>query len=158
MAPHTVFMIDDDPDIRAILRRLLLVEGYAMAEAETSDQALAHLQNHTPAAILLDMDLPHKMGDAVLSHLRAVPRFATIPVILMTGNPNLSQQALERGSHATFVLAKPFRLTRLLRILAWACTLDSATDERPTGLTGVNELDQFYGSELDDLPVFGAQA
>ena len=65
-----VLIVDDDPDLRALLRRMLEREGYAVDEADNGRSALERVREHTPGAILLDLMMPEMDGFEFLEELR----------------------------------------------------------------------------------------
>ncbi|HUG27439.1 MAG TPA: response regulator, partial [Gemmatimonadales bacterium] len=80
----TVLVIDDDPAARAITRRVLVREGYRVAEAADGEAGLLLVRELHPDLITLDVLMPGMDGWAVLSALKADPALASIPVILQT--------------------------------------------------------------------------
>ncbi len=79
-----VLVIDDDPAARAITRRILVKEGYAVLEASNGETGLRLAAQYHPDLITLDILMPGMDGWAVLSALKANPDLARIPVILQT--------------------------------------------------------------------------
>ena len=79
-----ILIVDDDPKTRELLRRALGKAGYSVAEAESGRDAIAALGRLTPAVILLDLMMPEMDGFEMLEHLRHVPAWQDIPVIVVT--------------------------------------------------------------------------
>jgi len=79
-----VLVVDDDADTRAALARTLASEGCRVAEAADGRAALEALEPATPDLILLDLVMPGMDGFEFLDALRAEPRFAGVPVIVVT--------------------------------------------------------------------------
>lgn len=84
-APRTVLVVDDMPDARDLLARLLRIGGYAALTAEDGYEALAAIEHHAPDLVLLDLTMPRMDGVEVLRRLRSDPRWRQLPVILFTG-------------------------------------------------------------------------
>jgi two-component system, NtrC family, response regulator AtoC len=80
--PDLILVADDDRTIRRNLVRLLQAEGYRTAEAADGAEALAAIRAENPAAVLLDLKMPHRDGLDVLGELG--PRLADLPVIVVT--------------------------------------------------------------------------
>jgi PAS domain S-box-containing protein len=81
---HPVLVIDDDPDSRELLRRTLEAEGYAVVTAASGDEGLELAGTLSPVLITLDVMMPGMDGWAVLQRLKADPRLAEIPVMMVT--------------------------------------------------------------------------
>jgi len=84
-ASTTVLVVDDMPDAREVLARLLRRHGYVAATAEHGLDALAQVEAVHPDLILLDLTMPVMDGVEVLRRLRADPRYADLPVVVFTG-------------------------------------------------------------------------
>ncbi|MBI1848344.1 MAG: GAF domain-containing protein [Candidatus Rokubacteria bacterium] len=79
-----VLVVDDEPEARDLLRRLLEREGYAVVEAENGRVALDRLRETVPAVILLDLMMPEMDGFEVVSELRRHPEWRAIPIVVVT--------------------------------------------------------------------------
>ncbi|NTU83454.1 MAG: PAS domain-containing protein, partial [Chloroflexales bacterium] len=99
-SPLAVLIVDDSPEDRLTLRRLLARAApgaYTLSEAERGDRALAAVRLAPPDCVLLDQRLPDQDGLAVLAALRA---FTDVPVVLFTGvgTETLAVDALQQGA------------------------------------------------------------
>lgn len=121
-----ILVVEDDPNNRFVLVKLLQVEGVALENvvALPGDPA-AYLQANPTAVfhlVLLDIQLPGKDGFGILADLRQDDRFAGVPIVAVTAN--VMKEDVERAAAAGFdsFLGKPLngpRLgERLRRILA----------------------------------------
>ena len=106
----TVLVVDDDPAIRTMVRRMLARVPCTVAEACDGDEALAHIRQEPPQLILLDIVMPRLDGWAVLRTLQAEGFTPDLPVVLISGNVVLDDAAA-RELGAAAVLPKPFQLT-----------------------------------------------
>jgi CheY-like chemotaxis protein len=79
-----VLVVDDDPDLRALLRRMLEREGYAVVDADNGRNALEQVRERIPGAILLDLMMPEMDGFEFLEELRRDEAGRVIPVIVVT--------------------------------------------------------------------------
>lgn len=79
---HKILIIDDEPDIRDILRYTLEKEGFEVVEAENGVQGLAQVVKHTPDLIVLDVMMPGMDGIEVCEEIRAM-KDVNHPLILM---------------------------------------------------------------------------
>ena len=112
--PHaTVLLVDDEDQLRRVMRDLLQREGYRVAEAQNGIEALDQVDRHAPDIIVLDLNLPGLDGYGVLSHLRSRPATSKIPVVVLTarGDEDNEVRVLELG--ADDFLSKPFRARAL---------------------------------------------
>jgi CheY-like chemotaxis protein len=79
-----ILIVEDDQAIRESLRDLFVEEGYRVAEAVHGKEALDRLEVETPALIVLDLWMPVMTGGELMQKLRAQPRFANVPVLVLT--------------------------------------------------------------------------
>ena len=86
MCRARILVADDETDIRNILRRLLLSEGFCVCEAGNGIEALAAAEHCDIDLALLDITMPRMSGTEAVRELRAKPRYATTPIMLMTGH------------------------------------------------------------------------
>jgi DNA-binding response OmpR family regulator len=105
----TVLVADDDPDIIRFVEVNLRLEGYQVAVARNGEQALDKALELQPALVLLDVRMPVIDGFEVCARLRADPRGAAIPVILLTANiPVTGDHRRAREVGADDFVVKPF--------------------------------------------------
>jgi signal transduction histidine kinase len=117
-----VLIVDDNPADRALFRTILSRAGYTVYEASRGREALAKAQELRPHAIVLDVNLPDIDGNTVCRQLRADPKLAGIPVLMLTvrGNEADVLAGLEAGADdyvpkdaaSEIVLARVRRLVR----------------------------------------------
>jgi CheY-like chemotaxis protein len=110
-SPEQVLVIDDDCDLRDILRLVLAEAGYAVETAENGQDALEAIARHKPDLILLDMRMPVMDGRAFARELRV--RFAERPpIVVITASERAQANAAEVG--AVGWLGKPFSVKDVL--------------------------------------------
>jgi CheY-like chemotaxis protein len=83
-SPAPVLVVDDDPDNRQLVRRLLAREGWAVVEAENGRAALERLAEARPALILLDLMMPEMDGFQFLEELHRREPPLGVPVVVLT--------------------------------------------------------------------------
>ncbi|MDB5322037.1 MAG: CheA signal transduction histidine kinase [Phycisphaerales bacterium] len=95
----TILIIDDEAACRNPLARLLQIEGYEITQAADGLEALQRLEERPHDLLLLDLLMPRMDGVTFLERLRGDPRFADIPVFLITANhdPRMLNRAKELG-------------------------------------------------------------
>src|SRR5690242_96760 len=106
----TILIVDDEPAIRTMLRRMLAKLPCTIVEAGDGVEALSHVRRERPGLILLDIVRPRLDGWAVLRTLQAEGLTPDIPVVLISGNVVLDGESA-RGLGAAAVLPKPFQIT-----------------------------------------------
>jgi CheY-like chemotaxis protein len=110
-----VLVVDDDPNARDLLSRMLTREGYRVVTASSGEEALEIAHAHRPIAITLDVMMPGMDGWAVLSRLKNDPTTAQIPVLMCT---ILRDDSIAYALGAAEFLTKPVDRERLLGLLA----------------------------------------
>lgn len=108
-----VLLVDDEDQLRKVMKDLLERDGYEVEEASDGVQALDQVDRHAPDIIVLDLNLPALDGFGVLTHLRARPATSSIPVVVLTahGDEESEVRVFELG--ADDFLSKPFRARAL---------------------------------------------
>ena len=86
MPGKIILYVEDNPDNRMLIRRVLMAEGYEVAEAHTAHEALERIQTVTPDLILMDINIPDMDGYALTARIRKTPGFDTVPIIAVTAN------------------------------------------------------------------------
>lgn len=116
-----ILIVDDQAEIRRLVRYALADSGHALFEAANGTAAMQVAKAIKPDLILLDQSMPGSLdGLAVLQALRADPELNHVLVVMLTGNQGEQDKraALEAG--ANYFLTKPFtpvRLGELVQVL-----------------------------------------
>lgn len=113
VAARPILVVDDDPEILAMLRDFLESEGLAVRTASNGAEALEALDDVVPALILLDMRMPVLDGWAFAERFHE--RALTYPIVVMTAAESARRWAEEIG--ATGYIAKPFDVNELLETI-----------------------------------------
>jgi two-component system cell cycle response regulator DivK len=82
----TILYVEDNQDNRNLVRRVLEVEGFYMADAKDAAQAMTQLNSGAIDLILMDINMPDMDGYTLTSQIRSMPRFENIPIIAVTAN------------------------------------------------------------------------
>ena len=117
MLGYRVLVADDEPDIRDVLRRLLLSDGFCVCEAGDGVEVLAAADHYVIDAIILDILMPEMSGTEAIQKLRADPRYATTPILLITGSPTVRPMARPCQLGDMILLTKPLDLNQVLTMV-----------------------------------------
>jgi two-component system KDP operon response regulator KdpE len=104
-------IIDDEIQIRRLLRVALEAENYQIREAENGQQGLIEIANHKPAIVLLDLGLPDMDGLELLKRLR---EWSETPVIVLTVRDDENEKVAALDAGADDYVTKPFGTPELL--------------------------------------------
>jgi DNA-binding response OmpR family regulator len=108
----TLLVVEDDPDLQAILSRILTGEGYQVITAADGEAGLAEALGRAPDLVILDVGLPLKDGVQVVRELRE-HGFAA-PALMLTARGSLEDRVTGLDAGADDYLPKPFELAELL--------------------------------------------
>jgi CheY-like chemotaxis protein len=111
-----VLVVDDDADCREVLRVLLEAEGHECVSASDGAEALEALQIATPSVVVLDVMMPNVHGLDVIRSMRADPRLADVPVVLVSAAPTGSYASVETDPYVR-VAPKPLDVDRFLGVM-----------------------------------------
>jgi len=82
----TILYIEDNSDNRKLVRRVLEVEGYAVEEAKDGLEAIECLETKPIDLALMDINMPDTDGYTLTARIKAMPRFAHLPIVAVTAN------------------------------------------------------------------------
>jgi CheY-like chemotaxis protein len=126
----TVVVVDNDPDLGALIRTLLAGHGVSVVATSDGREALAYLVEHDlPAVILLDFNMPNMDGFEFRAVQLKDERLRSVPVVFMTAINEIPQQSGEL--HQIRCLKKPFEVQDLIDAVAPYVTA-SKGDSRTT--------------------------
>jgi CheY-like chemotaxis protein len=112
---HALLVVEDDPDLSNLLAEIFSVAGFEVRRAANRAQINAEVNKPMlPDLILLDIVLPDADGLQILSRLRSHPKFARMPVIMMTGKAEVSDVKAGLAAGADGYVSKPFRMSALV--------------------------------------------
>jgi putative two-component system response regulator len=128
-----VLVVDDTESVRSLFRRLLSSDGHDVIAAADGAAALEAVQLHRPDVVLLDVDMPTMDGLEVCRRLKADPGTRLTPVVMVTGQTDLSDRLRGIEAGADEFLSKPVhpqelrvRVRSLSRVKHLIDALDSA--------------------------------
>ncbi len=96
-----ILIVDDEPDLRFLLRIILEQASHTVVEASHGQQALERMQAERPELIMTDLMMPVMDGKELIRRLKLDPNLRDVPVVLVTAVP-------EPGAGADAIIRKPF--------------------------------------------------
>ncbi|MDW2982199.1 response regulator [Rhodanobacter sp. KK11] len=151
-----MLVVDDSPTICAVLGKMLRQDGYAVLKATDGKEAIELARNERPALIFLDIVMPGMNGFAVLRALRHDPLTRDIPIVMISGNPQATEQFYVQRFGADDFMQKPFDRDEVyLRIgqLVRCGRLDGRQPSAPVAVDALPALvAELPADELADIP------
>jgi two-component system cell cycle response regulator DivK len=83
---QTILYVEDNPDNRLLIQRILMAEGYTVVFAENATEALENIDNHPIDLILMDINLPDIDGYTLTSQIRQMGKLEGVPILALTAN------------------------------------------------------------------------
>jgi CheY-like chemotaxis protein len=96
-----ILTVDDEPDVLFLLRVIFERAGHSVMEAQNGGVALEAIQQQKPDVIITDLMMPVMDGREFVENLKQDPKTSSIPIIMLTANPN-------GAVGADVVMRKPF--------------------------------------------------
>jgi two-component system, OmpR family, alkaline phosphatase synthesis response regulator PhoP len=145
MIRQLVLVVEDEEDIRELVSYNLLKEGYQVAGVASGEDALKAVESKTPDLILLDIMLPGIDGLTICRKLKADPRFAAIPIIMLTAKGEEPDIVAGLNMGADDYVTKPFSpkvlLARIQAVLRRAeAEREATTDEQESDFIEIRDL------------------
>jgi len=111
----TILYVEDNPDNRLLVRRVLLAEEYSLLEARDAGEALNTLRTSQPDLILMDINMPDMDGYTLTAQIKAMPGFERVPILAITANVMRGdrEKTLEAGCDG--YIQKPIDIDQLTR-------------------------------------------
>jgi two-component system, OmpR family, KDP operon response regulator KdpE len=107
----SVLVVEDEPQIRLLLRSTLFAAGYRVIETGSGKRALIEAASHKPDLVLLDLGLPDLDGVEVVKGIRA---WSTMPIVIVSARAQETQKVAALDAGADDYLTKPFGVNELL--------------------------------------------
>ena len=119
MSKKRVLVVDDEPDLRMLMRLYLsMADAYEMTEATTGEEALQAADRHAFDLILMDIRMPGIGGVEACRRLKARQDTRDIPVIFVSAWAADRDRIAAREAGGVEFLPKPFDLKQLLQVVA----------------------------------------
>jgi CheY-like chemotaxis protein len=120
-----VLIVEDDPEVREMVRELLATAGFHTIAAQDGLEALhllrtvRHRAPHAPCLVLLDLKMPRLGGNEFRRAQLGDPTVANVPIAVMSGAADLEQRGEAMGAVA--ILAKPLDVDVLMEVVRRYC-------------------------------------
>ena len=174
--PPRILVVDDTPSNVTLLKDLLTARGYRVATAVDGAEAIAKVAAEAPDLVLLDVMMPGLSGYDICRRLRADPRTALLPVVLVTSLDPQQERVKGIEAGADDFLNKPInqpelfaRVTSLLRVKslqdqvqhqaeelrAWNAKLEERVRDQVSQLERLSRLKRFVSPKIGELILSG---
>jgi len=171
-----ILVVDDTPMNVKLLVDILTVRGYAVTTATSGREALESIETDPPDLVLLDVMMPGMNGYEVCQAVRANPKTAVLPVVMVTALDAKEERIKGLEAGADDFLTKPVnqpellaRVRSLLRIktlydqvetqkaelLEWNKTLEARVEEGVTQLERLSRMKRFFSPQVADMITTG---
>ncbi len=112
--PTKILIVDDDPDIRDVLKLTLSEENYTVLEAQDGEEALKAINTKSPDLVLLDYKIPKMDGRQVCRQIKKDLLLRHLPIIMVTGKGDINDRVDGLDAGADDYVVKPFEPKELL--------------------------------------------
>lgn len=125
MAKEKIMVVDDEPDVLALVSAVLECEGFKVITAGSCKEALSKLKTKIPDLVLLDIMLPEMSGIEGCAKIRKMPKIKDLKIIFITAleQSDVDEEAIKK-LRASDVIRKPFdntdMISRVKKVLAAA--------------------------------------
>ena len=111
----TILYVEDNPDNRLLVRRVLLAEGYSLLEAKDANEAIGVLNKSHPDLILMDINMPGVDGYTLTMQIKSMPGFERTPIIAITANVMRGDRERTLQAGCDGYIQKPIDIDQLTR-------------------------------------------
>ncbi|HET9399868.1 MAG TPA: response regulator transcription factor [Candidatus Acidoferrales bacterium] len=138
MSHGTILVVDDEPQIRRVMRTALSAQGYAVAEAKSGEEALDQVRDSRPDLVLLDVNMPGMTG---LDACREIRSGSDVPIVMLTVRNSERDKVSALDAGADDYVVKPFGIEELLARIRAALRRAAPSDAVPRFVSGDLSVD-----------------
>lgn len=146
-----MLVVDDSPTICAVLGKMLGHEGYVVSRANDGNSAIQLARDEQPALIFLDIVLPGMNGFAVLRALRHDPQTRHIPIVMISGNQQATEQFYVQRFGADDFMKKPFGRDEVCKRIGQLVQSGRLTARKPSEPVSM-PVPELSAEALDAIP------
>lgn len=128
MSAAKILVVDDEPQVRRVMKVTLSTAGYTIFEARNGEEALKNFREQRPDIVLLDVNMPVMDGIAACREIR---KQSSVPIIMLTVRSGERDKVLALDAGADDYVVKPFSMQELLARLRAALRRVKPSDELP---------------------------
>ncbi len=128
MKAANILVVDDEPQIRRVMRSTLSAQGYIITEAKSGEEAIESVRKERPDVVLLDMNMP---GIGGIEACREIRRASDAPIIMLTVRNAERDKVAALDAGADDYVVKPFGIEELLARIRATLRRYSAGDAVP---------------------------
>jgi CheY-like chemotaxis protein len=125
----TVLVVEDDPDIRLLLRSVLESEGYRIVEAATGKDAVSLASEIRPRLTLMDISLPLLDGLSATRQIKSDDSLRDTPVVAVSAYDSVRRRAVQAG--CVGLIAKPIDLEELKAVVSHLINEGAQAEREP---------------------------
>ncbi len=156
MRENHILVVDDEPDIRTLVKEILEDEGYQVSTAKDADDARKQLKLALPDLVLLDIWMPKEDGISLLKECRRNYE-NKLPIVMMSGHGTIETAVESTRLGATAFLEKPLTMAKLLKAVKHALSDNSTSTVRTfagSSATALHLRQQAQSLAKSDTPLF----
>ncbi|GCE25268.1 hypothetical protein KDA_07520 [Dictyobacter alpinus] len=112
-----LLVVDDSPSVRRVVSNMLKQHGWTVQMARDGVEALEMISQETPAAVLLDIEMPRMDGYELISTVRAQEQYRTLPLVVLTSRAAAKHQQRAMSLGASAYVVKPYQDEELLNTI-----------------------------------------
>ena len=117
MSKKRILVVEDQEDLRGVLRDLLMGSGYAVLEAADGEVGVAKAQSERPDLILMDIQMPVIDGYEATQRIKADPALKPIPIVAVSSFAMKGDEEKARAAGCDHYVTKPYSPMQLLKII-----------------------------------------
>jgi two-component system, cell cycle response regulator DivK len=112
-----ILVVDDQEDLRGVLRDLVIGSGYTVIEAADGEAGVAKAKSDRPDLILMDIQMPVMDGYEATRLIKVDPNLKPIPIVAVSSFAMKGDEEKARGAGCDHYVTKPYSPMQLLRLI-----------------------------------------